>query len=73
MAATRLIALHINKGKTAAQCLADRIDYSENAAKTAEGKYISPYACDAKTCDEGFPLAKCQYEHITEQKPAHDK
>ena len=34
MAATRLIALHINKGKTVAQCLADRTDYSENAAKT---------------------------------------
>ena len=30
MAATRLIALHINKGKTVAQCLADRTDYSEN-------------------------------------------
>lgn len=33
MAATRLIALHINKGKTVAQCLADRTDYSENAAQ----------------------------------------
>ena len=49
MAATRLIALHINKGKTVAQCLADRTDYSENAAKTEDGKYISAYACDAKT------------------------
>ena len=28
MAATRLIALHINKGKTVAQCLADRTDYA---------------------------------------------
>lgn len=37
MAATRLIALHINKGKTVAQCLADRTDYSENAAKTEDG------------------------------------
>ena len=52
MAATRLIALHINKGKTVAQCLADRTDYSENVAKTEDGKYISAYACDAKTCDE---------------------
>ena len=32
MAATRLIALHVNKGKTVAQCLADRTDYSQNAA-----------------------------------------
>ena len=41
MAATRLIALHINKGKTVAQCLADRTDYSENAAKTEDGKSVS--------------------------------
>lgn len=72
MAATRLIALHINKGKSVAQCLADRTDYSENAAKTENGKYISSYACDPKTCDEEFLLAKRQYEHITGRTQAHD-
>ena len=41
MAATRLIALHINKGKTIAQTLADRTDYSKNEEKTEGGKYIS--------------------------------
>ena len=41
MAATRLIALHINKGKTVAQCLADRTDYSENAAKRRKMENIS--------------------------------
>ena len=41
MAATRLIALHINKGKTVAQCLADRTDYTENAAKTEDGKHFA--------------------------------
>lgn len=41
MAATRLIALHVNKGKTVAKCLADRTDYSENGAKTNGGEYIS--------------------------------
>ena len=30
MVATRLIAVHINKGKTAARSLADRLDYSHN-------------------------------------------
>ena len=65
MATTRLIALHVNKGKTVAQCLADRTDYSENAAKTEDGKYISSYECDPKTCDEEFLLSKRQYEHIT--------
>lgn len=65
MAATRLITLHVNKGKTVAQCLADRTDYSQNAAKTNDGEFISSYECDAKTADEEFLLSKRQYQHIT--------
>lgn len=65
MVATRLIALHVNKGKTVAQCLADRTDYSENAAKTNNGEFISSYECEAKTADEEFLLSKRQYQHIT--------
>lgn len=72
MAATRLIALHINKGKTVAQCLADRTDYSQNAAKTENGKYISSYACDPRTADEEFMLTKRQYEHITGRRQGHN-
>lgn len=29
MATTRIISMHINKGKTIAQCLTDRTDYTE--------------------------------------------
>ena len=57
MAATRLIALHVNKGKTVAQCLADRTDYSQNTAKTNDGEFISSYECDPKTADEEFLLS----------------
>ena len=63
MAATRLIALHVNKGKTVAQCLADRTDYSQNAAKTNDGEFISSYECDPKTADEEFLLSKRQHQH----------
>lgn len=65
MAATRLIALHVNKGKTVAQCLADRTDYSQNAEKTNDGEFISSYECDSKTADEEFLLSKRQYQHTT--------
>ena len=41
MAATRLIALHINKGKTIAQTLADRTDYSK-MRKRPRAENISP-------------------------------
>lgn len=72
MAATRLITLHINKGKTVAQCLADRTDYSENAAKTNNGEFISSYECDPKTADEEFLLSKRQYFHITGREQKND-
>ena len=65
MAATRHIPLHVNKGKTVAQCLADRTDYSQNYEKTNNGEYISSFECDPKTADEEFLLSKRQYQHKT--------
>lgn len=43
MAATRLIALHKNKGKTVAACLKSRTDYVQNPDKTENGELISSY------------------------------
>lgn len=65
MAATRLIAVHINKGKTAAQSLADRLDYSHNPMKTNEGEFITGYECDPRTAWEEFLLTKREYEQKT--------
>ncbi|MCD8361987.1 MAG: relaxase/mobilization nuclease domain-containing protein [Lachnospiraceae bacterium] len=72
MAATRLIALHVNKGKSVARCLADRTDYSQNAEKTDGGKYISSYECDPKTADQEFLLSKREYHHITGRSQERD-
>lgn len=72
MAATRLIALHINKGKTVAQCLRDRTDYAQNPEKTAKGELVTGYQCDPMTVDEEFLLAKRQYQHITGKHQKHD-
>ena len=72
MAATRLIPLHINKGKTIAQCLRLRTDYAKNPEKTEKGELISSYACDPMTADEEFLLAKRQYFHITGRRQKSD-
>ncbi len=64
MAATRLIPIHVNKGKTIAQCLSERTDYYENEKKTENGKYISSYECDPKSSDKEFLLAKQKYLHV---------
>lgn len=65
MAATRLIALHVNKGKTVAQCLSERLDYSQNLLKTEQGELITAYACNPETAALEFLLSKRQYQQIT--------
>lgn len=72
MAATRLIPLHVNKGKTIAQSLGDRTDYASNPEKTEKGELVSGYMCDPMTVDEEFLLSKRQYQQITGRESRHD-
>ena len=61
MAATRLIALHANKGRTVAQSLGDRTDYAKNPEKTEKGELVTAFGCDPMTVDEEFLLQKRLY------------
>lgn len=61
MAATRIIPMHINKGKTIAQCMKARLDYVKNPDKTAGGELISSYACAPQTADQEFLLSRNAY------------
>jgi len=72
VAATRLIALHKNKGKSVAACLKSRTDYAQNPDKTEQGQYVSSYACGALTADEEFMLSKRQYELVTGRREKND-
>jgi len=72
MATTRIISMHINRGKTIAQCLTDRTDYAKNPDKTDGGELISSYACDPKTADAEFLLSKRQYKTITGRTQDND-
>ena len=72
LAATRLIALHKNKGMTVAACLKNRTDYIENPDKTEQGQFVSSYACSALTADEEFMLSKRQYELATGRRQKSD-
>ncbi len=65
MAATRLIALHVGKGKTVAQCLGERLDYSQNPLKTEQGELISSYECEPETAAMEFLLSKRKYQQVT--------
>ena len=62
MAATRLIALHIGKGKTAARSIKERIEYTLNPDKTEEGRYVTAYECDPELAWREFTIAREMYQ-----------
>ena len=61
MATTRIMPLHVGKGRTESRAISDIIDYVANPQKTDNGKLITGYACDSRTADAEFLLAKRQY------------
>ncbi len=63
MATTRIIPLHLNKGKTMSQCLEERLTYALNEEKNEKGKYVSSYECDIRTADVEFLLHKQMYHN----------
>lgn len=65
MATSRLIPMHIGKGKSVAESIKGRTDYGKNPEKTDGGRLVSPFECSAKIVDGEFLLAKRQYAALT--------
>ena len=61
MATTRIMPLHVGKGRTESRAISNIIDYVANPKKTDNGRLITGYACDSRTADAEFLLAKRQY------------
>ena len=61
MATTRIMPLHVGKGRTESRAISDIIDYVANPQKTDNGRLITGFACDSRTVDAEFLLAKRQY------------
>ena len=72
LAATRLIAMHVNKGKNIEHCLKDRTDYAMNEEKREQGTYVSSYAFNAEIADKEFAESKREYLRITGRRPKGD-
>ena len=62
MAATKLIAMHQNKGLTQGETFEARCKYVENPDKTEDGKLITAYACESKSVASEFALMKRNYD-----------
>ena len=61
MATTRIMPLHIGKGRTESRAISKIIDYVANPEKTDHGRLITGYECDSRVADAEFMLAKRQY------------
>ena len=72
MAATRLIAMHKNKGRSLERCLKDRTDYAQNPEKTEGGEMVSSYQCDPEFVEEQFASSKQEYLRITQRQYVGD-
>ena len=72
MAATRLIAMHQNKGRSLQKCLKDRTDYAQNSEKTEGGELVSSYQCDPQFVEEQFAASKREYLQITGRRYVGD-
>ena len=60
MATTRIMPLHVGKGRTESRAISDIIDYVANPQKTDNGRLITGFACDSRMVDAAFLLAKRQ-------------
>ncbi len=65
MATTRLMPLHIGKGKTIQSALGRAVDYVENPNKTNDGELISAYGCDPLIVEQEFLFSKSEYKAKT--------
>lgn len=65
MATTRIMPLHIGKGRTESQAISDIIDYVANPQKTDNGRLVTGFACDSRVADAEFLLAKREYISAT--------
>ena len=65
MATTRLMPLHVGKGKNISTALGRTVDYIENQNKTNDGELISSYECDPQIAEQQFFFTKSQYTRLT--------
>ena len=72
LAATRLIPMRKNKGKSIGACLHNHTSYIQNPDKTEQGELVSSYQCSPLTIDEEFLLTKRLYEQTTGRSQKSD-
>ena len=65
MATTRLMPLHVGKGRTVAEALGRTTGYVKNPEKTEGSELVTAYQCNPAIADQEFLFSKRQYATIT--------
>lgn len=65
MATTRIMSIHVNRGKTPKQCVSAQLNYIMNPEKTDGGALISFHACMPETAVNEFMLYRQEYLNNT--------
>ena len=72
MATTRLIPLHVGKGRSAGTAIRNIIGYVESPEKTEQGRLVTGYQCNPKIADAEFLLFKKLYRQKTGRERGKD-
>ena len=72
MATTRIMSIHIGKGKTPRQSIGERLDYIMNPEKTDSGLLISTNACSPQTAADEFMLSRQEYLFNTRREQTNE-
>ena len=72
MAATRIMSIHVNKGKTPRQCVSAQLNYIMNPEKTNGGLLISSHACVPESAANEFLLYRQEYQVNTGREIANE-
>ena len=68
IATTRIMPLHIGKGRTIGKAVREILDYVKNPEKTDQQRLISSFECDSRMADAEFHFALKEYERNTARR-----
>lgn len=72
MATTRIMPLHIGKGRSVGTAVSDILEYVKDAEKTDQGRLVTCFQCNPEIADAEFCFSKRRYQTSTGRKQEND-
>ena len=72
MATTRIMPLHIGKGRSVGTAVSDILEYVKDTEKTDQGRLVTCFQCNPEIADAEFCFSKRRYQASTGRKQEND-